>query len=116
MTRRVVVTGRGAVTPLGNDAVTTWQNLAAGRSGIGMLSTFDTDGFPVRIGGQVRGFHPDERIPAAIRWRHLSRAGRFGVAAAAEAIQAARVPVGGPPRERRGSPWAQASVDQTCSC
>ncbi len=102
MTRRVVVTGRGAVTPLGNDAVTTWQNLAAGRSGIGMLSTFDTDGFPVRIGGQVRGFHPDERIPAAIRWRHLSRAGRFGVAAAAEAIQAARVPVGGPPRERRG--------------
>src|SRR5713226_438690 len=102
MTRRVVVTGRGAVTPLGNDAVTTWQNLAAGRSGIGMLSTFDTDGFPVRIGGQVRGFHPDERIPAASRWRHLSRAGRFGVAAAAEAIQAARVPVGGPPRERRG--------------
>jgi 3-oxoacyl-[acyl-carrier-protein] synthase II len=102
MTRRVVVTGLGAVTPLGNDAVTTWRNLAAGRSGIGMLSTFNADAFPVRIGGQVQGFRPDERIPAEIRWRHLSRAGRFGVAAAAEAIQAARVPVDDPACDRWG--------------
>jgi 3-oxoacyl-[acyl-carrier-protein] synthase II len=102
MTRRVVVTGLGAVTPLGNDAPTTWRNLVAGRSGIGILSTFDTDGFPVRIGGQVRGFRPHERIPAGIRWRRLSRAGRFGVAAAAEAIQGARVPTDGPASDRRG--------------
>lgn len=102
MARRVMVTGLGAVTPLGNDAVTTWRGLVTGRSGIGVLSTFDTDGFPVRVGGQVRGFRPDEHIPAGIRWLHLSRAGRFGVAAAAEAIQAARVPVDGPASDRRG--------------
>jgi 3-oxoacyl-[acyl-carrier-protein] synthase II len=102
MSRRVVVTGVGAVTPLGNDAVSTWRNLVAGRSGVGMLSTFDTDGFPVRIGGQVRGFQPDRCVPPGIRWWRLSRAGRFGVAAAAEAIRAARVHVDGHASDRRG--------------
>jgi 3-oxoacyl-[acyl-carrier-protein] synthase II len=102
MTRRVVVTGLGAVTPLGNDAATTWRNLVAGRSGIGPLSTFDAEGFPVRIAGQVRGFHAADRVPAGIRVRHLSRAGLFGVAAAAEAIRTARVPVDDPATGRRG--------------
>jgi 3-oxoacyl-[acyl-carrier-protein] synthase II len=102
MTRRVVVTGVGAVTPLGNDAPSTWRGLVAGRSGIGELSTFDTAGFAVRIIRQVRGFDPNRQIPAGTRWRHLSRAGRFGFAAAAEAIQAARVPAVGPATDRRG--------------
>jgi 3-oxoacyl-[acyl-carrier-protein] synthase II len=102
MTRSVVVTGLGAVTPLGNDADTTWRGLVAGRSGIGRLSTFDTEGFPVRIGGQVRGFRPQERIPAHIGWRHLSRAGQFALAAANEAIDAARVSVEDATCERRG--------------
>ena len=99
MTRRVAVTGLGAVTPLGNDAVTTWRSLVAGRSGIGALSTFDTDGFPVRIAGQVRGFQPHERVPAELLPRRLSRAGLFGVAAAAEAMSAARLPLDGPVNE-----------------
>jgi 3-oxoacyl-[acyl-carrier-protein] synthase II len=102
MTRRVVVTGLGAVTPLGNDADATWRGLVAGRSGIGLLSTFDTDGFPVRIGGHVRDFRPEERIPAGIGWRRLSRAGRFGVAAAAEAVRAAGVPIIIRASDRRG--------------
>ncbi len=88
MSRRVVITGVGAVTPLGNDAETTWRGLAEGRSGVGALSTFDSTGFPVRIAGQVRGFRPDEHLAQEVNWRHLSRAGRFGVAAAAEAIHA----------------------------
>jgi 3-oxoacyl-[acyl-carrier-protein] synthase II len=102
MTRRVVVTGLGAVTPLGNDAATTWRNLAAGRSGVGPLSTFNADGFPVRIAGQVRGFRLATRVPAGIRMRHLSRAGLFGVAAAAEAIASARVPADDPASDLRG--------------
>jgi 3-oxoacyl-[acyl-carrier-protein] synthase II len=102
MTRRVVITGLGAVTPLGNDADTTWRRLGAGRSGFSMLSTFDTEGFPVRIGGQVRGFRPHERIPAHVRWQHLSRAGQFAVAAAAEAIDAAQVHVDSAADDRRG--------------
>src|SRR5690606_4790311 len=82
-------TGIGAVTPLGNDAETTWSSLAAGRSGVGELTTFDASGFPVRIAGLVRGFEPARDLPATTRWRHLSRAGQFGVAAAAEAIAGA---------------------------
>lgn len=96
MTRRVVITGIGAVTPLGNDADITWRNLVAGHSGTGPLCTFDTEGFPVRIGGQVHGFQPDTR------WRHLSRAGQFGVAAAAEAIRASRAASDDGSGDRRG--------------
>src|SRR5882672_10670668 len=49
--RRVAVTGIGAVTPLGLDVPTTWRAALAGESGIGWISTFDTDGLPVRVGG-----------------------------------------------------------------
>ena len=56
--RRVVVTGLGAVTPLGNDRPSTWESAVAGRSGIDFISTFDTSGFPVRIAAEVRGFDP----------------------------------------------------------
>lgn len=98
--RRVVITGMGAVTPLGNDVETTWQSLAAGRSGVGPLSTFDTEGFPVRIAGQVRDFEPARDLPGGVRWRHLSRAGWFGVAAAEEAATSAGLGADGPHDER----------------
>ncbi|ARZ67253.1 3-oxoacyl-ACP synthase [Streptomyces albireticuli] len=82
----MVITGAGAVTPLGNDAETTFQGLCEGRNGIGPLTTFDPMGFAVRIAGEVRDFElragAAERLGAA----RLSRAGRFGVAAAAEAL------------------------------
>ncbi|MEU4417031.1 beta-ketoacyl-[acyl-carrier-protein] synthase family protein [Nocardia salmonicida] len=100
--RRVVVTGIGAMTPLGNDAHTTWEGLAAGRSGVGALSTFDASGFPVRIAGQVRDFVPARDLPSGTRWRHLSRAGGFGVAAAVQAVAAASVGGSWPPGHRRG--------------
>lgn len=85
--RRVVITGVGAVTPLGNDAGTTWQNLVAGRSGVGPLTVFDATDFPVRIAGQVRGFDPAAAIPKSADRRRLPRAGLFGLAAAAEALR-----------------------------
>jgi len=56
--RKVVVTGVGLVTPLGNDAATNWQNLTAGRSGIATIARFDASQLPVRIAGEVRGFDP----------------------------------------------------------
>ncbi|WP_446226151.1 beta-ketoacyl-[acyl-carrier-protein] synthase family protein [Nocardia sp. IBHARD005] len=86
--RRVVITGVGAVTPLGTDAATTWRNLAAGVSGIGPLTTFDTEGFPIRIAGQVPdGFDPKAAIPGDPDHRMYSRAGGFGLAATAEALR-----------------------------
>jgi 3-oxoacyl-[acyl-carrier-protein] synthase II len=53
--RRVVVTGLGCVTPLGGDVESTWEAAVEGRSGIGPFTRFDTRGFPVRFGGEVRG-------------------------------------------------------------
>lgn len=58
--RRVVVTGVGMVTPLGNNAQETWKSLLAGQSGIGPITRFDTTGFPVTIGGEVKGFDPTQ--------------------------------------------------------
>ncbi len=89
--RRVVITGVGAVTPVGNDAPSTWTALRAGRSGVGPITTFDASTFPVRIAGMVKDFDPEQRIPDPELRRHLSRPGAFGVAAAAEALTDAAI-------------------------
>jgi 3-oxoacyl-[acyl-carrier-protein] synthase II len=86
---RVAVTGLGAVTPVGNDADTTWEALIAGRSGIGPITTFDAASFPVRIAGMVRDFDVRPCLPDPRLQRQLSRAARFGVAAADQAMRQA---------------------------
>src|SRR5579884_949898 len=58
MAKRVVVTGIGLVTPVGNDTLTTWKALAEGRSGVGPITNFDASGLDVRIAAQVKGFDP----------------------------------------------------------
>jgi len=59
--RRVVVTGLGAVTPLGNDVASTWEALLHGRSGIAPITRFDTSAFEVQIAGEVKDFRPGTR-------------------------------------------------------
>jgi 3-oxoacyl-[acyl-carrier-protein] synthase II len=61
--RRVVVTGLGLITPLGNSVNETWNNILAGKSGISTITHFDTTDFPVRIGGSIRNFDPQDYIP-----------------------------------------------------
>src|SRR5207247_8942977 len=56
--RRVVMTGAGAVTPVGNTAEEFWTSLLAGRSGIGPITRFDASQMPTRIAGEVKGFDP----------------------------------------------------------
>jgi len=56
--RRVVITGLGSVTPLGNDVETFWSNLKNGVSGIRAIDAFDTSAYDCRIGGQVHNFDP----------------------------------------------------------
>jgi 3-oxoacyl-[acyl-carrier-protein] synthase II len=83
--RRVAVTGIGAVTPLGNDASTTWEAALAGRSGIDFIRSFDTDGLPVRIAAEVKDFDPTGLAhPKEVR--RTERNVLFAVAAAKEAI------------------------------
>src|SRR5215831_20604129 len=60
--RRVVVTGVGAVTPLGNTAEETWEAICKGASGIGAITRFDTSGFSTRIAAEVKGFEPEKYI------------------------------------------------------
>ncbi|HKX47234.1 MAG TPA: beta-ketoacyl-ACP synthase II [Gaiellaceae bacterium] len=89
--RRVVVTGLGAVTPLGLDAQSTWDSAASGRSGIDWIQSFDASDFPVRIASEVKGFEP-EAVVGPKDARRLERNVVLAVAAAREA-------------------WADAGVD-----
>jgi 3-oxoacyl-[acyl-carrier-protein] synthase II len=83
--KRVAVTGIGAVTPLGLDAPSTWRAALAGESGIGWISTFDTDGLPVRVAGEVKGFDPAQ-VVSAKEARKLERNVLLGVSAGREAL------------------------------
>ncbi len=71
-TRRVVITGIGAVTPCGNNATETWASLIGGRSGIGRITRFDATGCTAQIAGEVRNFDPARTLPAPIRPRGAS--------------------------------------------
>jgi beta-ketoacyl-acyl-carrier-protein synthase II len=82
--RRVVVTGLGAVTPLGLDARTTWEGAVAGRSGVDWIRSFDATGYPVRIASEVKGFDPVEVVGPKDA-RRLERNVVLAVAAAREA-------------------------------
>src|SRR5688500_12386287 len=87
MTRRVAITGIGAVTPVGNDAATTWRSLVEGKSGIGPITNFDASSYPVRIAAEVKGFRLQDHLPDRRLARHLSRAGGFGVVSALQALK-----------------------------
>jgi len=85
---RVVVTGYGAVTPLGLNAEDTWRNLIAGVSGVGYISLFDTTDFKVKIGAEVKDFNPIDYIDPTTA-RHTDRFAQFALAASLQAIQSA---------------------------
>ena len=82
---KVVVTGMGAMTPLGESPDEFWRNLAAGRSGVGPMTLCDPEGYPCRISGEVTGFDPGQYIPG----REARRMARFSQLAVAAALQAA---------------------------
>ena len=88
MLDRVVVTGYGAVTPLGLNAEDTWRNLVAGVSGVGYISLFDTTDFKVKIGAEVKDFNPIDYIDPTTA-RHTDRFAQFALAASLQAIQSA---------------------------
>ncbi len=98
--RRVVVTGLGAISPLGPTAESTWEGLVAGRSGVGRITLFDSSEFAVRIAAEVKDFDPIERFGKR-RSRHLDRVVQFALAATAEAIEHAKLDISADP-ERVG--------------
>ncbi|MEY2690064.1 MAG: beta-ketoacyl-[acyl-carrier-protein] synthase [Pseudomonadota bacterium] len=91
--RRIVVTGLGLVTPVGNTVDESWSNLLAGRSGIASLQRFDPANLSVRFAGEVKGFKIDDYIPAKDA-RHMDAFIHFGIAAALQAVRDAGLPEG----------------------
>jgi len=82
---RVVITGVGAVTPIGNTAAEYWQNLSTGVSGVAPITAFDATGFDVQIAAEVKKFDPTDSMDRKMA-RRMSRFIHFGMAAAQEAI------------------------------
>jgi len=83
--RRVVITGLGILSPVGNDVATVWKNILAGKSGIGPITHFDAGTFPTRIAGEVRDFDPAQFI-AAKDIKKMDPFIHYGVAASVQAL------------------------------
>jgi 3-oxoacyl-[acyl-carrier-protein] synthase II len=101
MDRRIVVTGIGVITPIGTGREPFWRNLLEGRCGIGPVQSFETSGYKVHCGAEVRDFHGEEyflNLDAA----HLGRASQFAIAAARLALTDAGVEIGSLDLKRAG--------------
>jgi 3-oxoacyl-[acyl-carrier-protein] synthase II len=96
---RVVITGVGAITPLGIGAEAYWSNLLDGQSGISYIDAFDTTDLDVKIGGQVRDFSPRDFMDFKAAKR-MDRFAQFAVAASREAIEQAKLTITDENRER----------------
>lgn len=91
--RRVVVTGLGLVTPVGNTVSESWDNLVAGRSGITAITKFDASNLSCRIAGEVKGFDIEAYIPGK-EARHMDTFIHYGLAASLQAVKDAGLPTG----------------------
>ncbi len=101
MRRRVVITGVGAVTPLGNDVDTFWSNLLAGESGAGPLTRFDASNLPSRIAAEVKDFDPSEYIDPK-EARRLDLFAQYAIVAAEQACRQAGLTPNGYDPQRGG--------------
>ena len=93
MSRRVVVTGLGCVSPVGNTVVQSWASLLAGRSGIDFITQFDAANFACKFAGEVKGFNIADYIPEK-EARHMDRFIHLGLAAACQAVADSGLPTG----------------------
>jgi len=89
---RVVVTGIGLITPVGNDTRSTWQSLLAGRSGAGPITHFDASGFEIRFGCEVKNFDPAAHLDFK-EARRMARYTQFAMVATKEALEDARLTI-----------------------
>ena len=92
MNKRVVITGMGCITPVGNDVTTTWKNLLEGVSGIDYAKRFDASTFPSKILGEVKGFEPPNLNGNSRNYTRLGH--QLGIAAAHMAIEDSHLNIG----------------------
>ena len=105
--RRVVVTGLGLISPVGNSVAEGWTNLLAGRSGIADITKFDASAFACRFAGEVKGFKVEDYFPAK-EARHMDAFIHYGLAASIQAVRDAGLATNDDAR-RRGSASASAA-------
>lgn len=98
---RVVITGMGMISPLGHSVEQSWENLLAGRSGVGPITQFDAAVFNTRVAGEVKDFNPRDYMDFK-ESRRMSRASQLTVAAATMALADAGLPEHAPDPERTG--------------
>ena len=99
--RRVVVTGLGIISPVGNTVDVAWENILAGKSGIGPINGFDVSDFPVRFGGEVRDFDVSAFMPNKDA-RRMAEFIHYGIAAASHAIEDSGIEIGEANARRAG--------------
>jgi 3-oxoacyl-[acyl-carrier-protein] synthase II len=101
MRRRVVITGLGCISPLGSDVASMWNNLIAGRSGVGLITSYDASDFKTRIAAEVKDF--DGAALFGIKEaRRMDRFTQFGLAASLQAVASAQLPITDDTRDRIG--------------
>jgi 3-oxoacyl-[acyl-carrier-protein] synthase II len=91
--RRVVVTGLGCISPVGNTVADSWASLLVGKSGIDLITSFDASNFACKFAGEVKGFNIEDYIPEK-EARHMDRFIHLGLAAACQAVVDSGLPVG----------------------
>jgi 3-oxoacyl-[acyl-carrier-protein] synthase II len=99
--KKVVITGLGAVTPIGLNTDEYWQGLVAGKNGIGPITVFDVTRFSVKLAGEVKGFNPELYMPLK-RIDRSSRVTQFAIAAAHMAVKQAKLDMSQEKPERVG--------------
>ena len=98
---RVVVTGMGAITPIGNSVQEFWDNAVAGKSGLDILQAFDHSTYPVHVAGEVKGFDPEEHMDRRVA-RRMGRFSQFAMAGTAQALRQADLNLDDTDRDRVG--------------
>ncbi len=99
--RRVVVTGMGMLSPLGNDVPSSWQGILAGRSGIGLIEHMDLSAYSTRFGGSIKGFDVEQYLPAK-EARKLDLFIQYGLAVSFQAVRDSGLEITDANRERIG--------------
>src|SRR4030067_127346 len=101
MRKHVVITGLGGISPLGNDVTTLWDNILAGKAGVGIISHYDPSQFKVKIGAEVKDF--DATAVFGLRdARRMDRFAQFGLAAALQAVESSGLVITEANRDRIG--------------
>jgi len=101
MRKRVVITGMGCISPLGNDVPTLWSNILSGKSGVGLITHYDTANFEVKIGAEVRDFDGVAMFGSRDA-RRMDRFVQFALAASLQAVRDAGLVITDANRDRIG--------------